>query len=122
MSANARAQAVGRRPPRRRPAPRRNAGRPGAGRIRWDRAGRIAFVAVLSLLALAAIKPAVNLVQNYRLVSQTRVRLHAAQAETDRLERKVKHLRGDSVLRLEARRQGMIEPNERAWVVNGAGR
>lgn len=119
MSTNARVQPVGRRPPRRRPAPRRNAGRPGGGRIKWDRAGRILFVFVLALLAVSAIKPAVNLIQSYRLVSQTRVHLHATQAETDRLQRRVKHLRGDAVLRREARRQGMVGAGEQAWVVNG---
>lgn len=70
-------------------------------------------------LAFAAIKPAVNLFHNYRLVSETRVRLHETRAQTDQLERRVKHLRGDAVLRREARRQGMIEPGEQAWVVNG---
>lgn len=74
---------------------------------------------VLAALTIAAIKPAINLVQSYRQVSQTRVDLHAAQAETDRLQRRVKHLQGDAVLRREARRQGMIEPGESAWVVNG---
>ncbi len=77
------------------------------------------FVAVVAMLAFSAIKPAVNLFQNYRLVSETRERLHATQARTDQLERRVKHLRGDAVLRREARRQGMIEPGEQAWVVNG---
>lgn len=119
MPANVRAQSVGRRPPRRRPAPRRNAGSPGAGRIKWDRLGRIFFVAVVAFLMFSAIRPAVNLFENYRLVSQTRVRLHATQAETYRLEQRVKHLRGDAVLRREARRQGMIVPGEQAWVVNG---
>lgn len=119
MSANARAHPVRSRPPRRRPAPRRNAGRSGAGRIKWDRAGRIAFVLVVATLALMAIKPAFNLMQNYRLVSETRERLHATQAETDRLERRVKHLQGDAVLRREARRQGMVESGEEAWVVDG---
>jgi len=119
VSTHARAEPTGRRPPRRRPAPRRNAGRPGASRIQWDRLGRVLFVLVVAMLALSAIKPAWNLAHTYRLVGHTKERLHQAQAENARLERRGKHLRGDNVLRREARRQGMIEADEQAWVVNG---
>jgi len=118
---SARAQTYGgsRRPPRRRPAPRRDAGRPGAGRIQWDRFGRVVLVLVVGLLLVAAIKPAWNLVNTYRLAGQTKVRLHEAQAENAVLERRVKRARSQNTLRREARRQGMILPGERAWVVNG---
>ncbi len=119
MSVHARAEVNGRRPPRRRPAPRRDAGRPGASRIQWDRLGRVLFVLVLALLAVLAIKPAWNLVHTYRLVGHTKERLYAAQEENATLERRVKHVRGEVVLRREARRQGMIDSGEQAWVVNG---
>ncbi|MDQ2621653.1 MAG: septum formation initiator family protein [Actinomycetota bacterium] len=119
MSVHARADVNGRRPPRRRLAPRRNAGSPGASRIQWDRLGRVLFVLVIALLVILAVKPAINAFQNYRLVGHTKERLYAAQEENARLERQVKHVRGDAVLRREARRQGMIDSGEQAWVVNG---
>lgn len=79
------------------------------------------FVLVIAFLAFSAIKPALNLMHSYRQVSETRERLHSTLGVADRLERRVKHLRGDTVLTREARRQGMIEPGENAWVVSGTG-
>lgn len=119
MSARAQTYGDARRPPRRRPAPRRDAGGSGAGRIQWDRFGRVILVIVVALLLLATVKPAWNLFNTYRLAGQTKVRLHQAQAENSMLERRVKRARSESTLRREARRQGMILPGERAWVVNG---
>lgn len=119
MSARAQTYGGARRPPRRRPAPRRNAGRPGAGRIQWDRFGRIVLAIVIVLLVAAMVKPAWNAIHTYRLAGQTKVRLHQAQAEHAALERQVKRARSEAVLEREARRQGMIRPEEQAWVING---
>ncbi len=117
---SARAQTYGEaRRPRRRPAPRRNAGKPGAGRIHWDRFGRVVFAIVIVVLVVAMIKPVWNAIHTYRLAGQTKVRLHQAQAEHDMLERQVRRARSDATLKREARRQGMIGPDEEAWVVNG---
>ncbi|MBK5231776.1 MAG: septum formation initiator family protein [Thermoleophilia bacterium] len=106
------------RPARRRPAPRRNPDS-GAGRIQWDRLGRIAFVALVFILVFSYFNPLYNLARTYRQAGATKVELHRVQAENTQLERRVKHVRGDSVLRREARRQGLIVPGEQAYVVNG---
>ena len=119
MSARAQTYGSSRRPPRRRPAPRRDAGRPGAGRIHWDRFGRIVFAIVIVALVLAMIKPTWNALHTYRLAGQTKERLHQAQADHAQLERQVKRAKSDATLEREARRQGMIRPEEQAWVVNG---
>jgi len=119
VSARAQSYAGARRTPRRRPAARRNAGRPGAGRIQWDRFGRIVFAIVIVLLVAAMAKPIWNAVHTYRLAGQAKVRLHEAQAENAMLERQVKKARSETTLQREARRQGMIKPDEEAWVVNG---
>ena len=105
--------------PRRRPAARKNAGKPGAGRIQWDRFGRIVLAIVIVLLFAAMIKPAWNAVHTYRQAGQTKIRLHQVQAEHATLERQVKRARSEATLQREARRQGMIRPEEEAWVVNG---
>lgn len=107
------------RPARRRPAPRKDAGKPGAGRIKWDRFGRIAFVVVCFALILSAIGPTYHLVKTYRQAGATKAELRLVQAENGLLERRVKHVRSDAILRREARRQGMIVPGEQAYVVNG---
>ncbi len=115
-----RAQANGRaaRPARRRPAARRN---PDAdsGRIKWDRLGRIAFVALVFILVFSYFNPLYNLVRTYRQAGATKAELHRVQAENTQLERRVNHVRSESVLRREARRQGLIVPGEQGYVVNG---
>ncbi len=119
MSVRAHTYGDARRPPRRRPAPRRNAGKPGAGRIQWDRFGRIVLAIVIVLLFAAMIKPLWNAVHTYRLAGQTKVRLHQAQAEQSMLQRQLRRASSESTLQREARRLGMIRPEESAWVVNG---
>ncbi len=119
MSVRAQTYGDARRPQRRRPAARRNAGQPGAGRIQWDRLGRVIFAIVFVVLVLAMIKPVWNAVHTYRLAGQTKVRLHQAQAEHAMLERQVKKAQSKNTLLREARRQGMIMPEEEAWIVNG---
>lgn len=103
---------------RRRP----DAGSPGAGRIRWDRVGRIAFLALVLVILVSYVGPLSNLVDSYRLVGQTEAELAEVTAENRSLERRTKHLTSDSVLEREARRQGMSFPDEQAYVVDGVGR
>ena len=94
-------------------------GKPGAGRIQWDRFGRIVLAIVIVLLFAAMIKPLWNAVHTYRLAGQTKVRLHQAQAEQAMLQRQLRRASSESTLQREARRLGMIRPEESAWVVNG---
>ena len=70
-------------------------------------------------LLVSYVGPLINLAKTYRSAGATKAELHRVQAENAQLERRVKHVKGDSVLRREARRQGMIEPGEQAYVVNG---
>jgi cell division protein FtsB len=107
------------RPARRRPAPRRNPDRAAAGRIQWDRLGRVVLVLVVFGLLVSYVGPLYNLAKTYRSAGATKAELHRVQAENAQLERRVRHVKSDTVLRREARRQGMIEPGEQAYVVNG---
>ena len=83
------------------------------------RFGRIVFAIVIVVLVAAMIKPVWNAVQTYRLAGQTKERLHQVQADHAVLERQTKRAHSESTLQVEARRQGMIRPEEEAWVVNG---
>ena len=103
---------------RRRP----DAGLPGSGRIRWDRLGRIAFVALVFLILASYVGPLGNLVRSYGLVGQTEAELARVKTENGLLERQTRHLTSDAVLEREARRQGMALPGEQAYVVDGVGR
>ena len=104
--------------PRRRPAARRNPGS-ASGRIKWDRVGRIVLVLVIVGLVFSYIGPLYNLAKTYRQAGASKVQLHQVQDRHAQLERRVRHVQSDAVLRREARRQGMVAPGEQAWVVNG---
>lgn len=118
MSVRAQANGGAARPARRRPAARRNPDA-GGGRIQWDRLGRIAFVLLVFVLIFSYFSPLYDLAKTYRQAGATKVELHRVQAEHTQLERRVRHVKGDAVLRREARRQGLIVPGEQAYVVNG---
>ncbi|MGA7398040.1 MAG: septum formation initiator family protein [Solirubrobacterales bacterium] len=119
MSVRAQANGNRTRPPRRRPAARRNPDRADSGRIQWDRLGRVLLVLLVFGLLISYVSPLINLAKTYRSAGATKVELHQVQALNDQLERRVRHVKDDSVLRREARRQGMIVPGEEAYVVNG---
>ncbi len=116
-----RSRSIGRRPrpPRRRPAPRRNAGQSGAGRIQWDRLGRIALVLAVFGIGALYLGPAYNLARTYRDTSAVKAEFHQVQAENLRLKKLARHAQSETILRREARRQGMVVVGEQAYVVNG---
>jgi cell division protein FtsB len=108
-----------RRRPAPRPASRRPAARRGASRINWERAGRIALTLVLAAVLFSYLNPLVNFVQTYRETTAAKAELRTLQAENRRLHDRVQTADQPSVLEREARRQGMIAPGERAYVVRG---
>jgi DNA-directed RNA polymerase beta' subunit len=63
--------------------------------------------------------PVYQLAKTYRETSVVKEEYHRVVAENQRLQRLAEHARSDSVLRREARRQGMIVIGEQAYVVNG---
>ncbi|HZJ29592.1 MAG TPA: septum formation initiator family protein [Solirubrobacterales bacterium] len=89
--------------------------------MRWDRLGRIALTVVLFAIVFSYFNPAINLVDAYRASNQTEANLAQLQAENARLEEKAESINEDSVLIREARRQGMVLPGERPYVVHGLG-
>ncbi len=70
-------------------------------------------------LVFSYIGPLYNLAKTYRQAGASKVELHQALDRHAQLERRVKHVQSDAVLRREARRQGMVAPGEQAWAVNG---
>lgn len=97
-------------------APRR-----GGSRVRWDRLGRICLTLVLGAICFSYFNPAINLFNSYKANSETRAALQALTAENARLEARTKALQDPSVLTREARRQGMVLPGERPYVIRGLG-
>lgn len=88
-------------------------------RIRWDRVGRVALLLVLLLLVYLYVGP----VRSWWSTLQDS---KAKQAQVERLKRENAELRSrraalqtPQALEREARRMGMVKPDERPFVVRG---
>jgi cell division protein FtsB len=88
-------------------------------RIRWDRVGRVALLVVLALLVYLYVGP----VRSWWATWQDS---KAKQAQVEQLERENAELRArraalktPQALEREARRMGMVRPDERPFVVRG---
>jgi cell division protein FtsB len=91
----------------------------GAPRVRWDRVGRLALLAVAVLLALLWVRPLLTLVSTQREAQAKRGQVAELQREHRDLVRRQSALRRAGSVELEARRLGMVRPSERAYVVKG---
>jgi cell division protein FtsB len=104
---------------RRRPARRRPAARRGPSRVRWDRLGRVALTLVLGAILVSYLNPVVSFIHLYRGSTETRAHLHSLLAENKSLHARVQATDDPVVMERAARRQGLIKPGERAYVVHG---
>ena len=96
---------------------RARAGRRRRSRIDWDRLGRIALVLVLFAILLSYLNPAVNLVDAWRDSHAERDNFAALAKENRELRERKAALSDPETIEREARRLGMIEPGERAYVI-----
>ena len=102
---------------------RRSAPRPrpraasGSGRIRWDRLGRIALLAMLAVILLLYASPTKHWIEQSGTRSAQKRELKQLSAENATLERKVRALRDPGALEQEARRLGMVRRGERSYVI-----
>jgi len=103
---------------------RRTAGRPGEasrlsgeGRIRWDRVGRIALLALLAIVLALHVAPLKQWLAQSRAADEQRRTLDVLAGEHDRLATRARELRQEPALEREARRYGMVRRGERAFVI-----
>lgn len=89
------------------------------GRIRWDRVGRIALLALLAVVLLLYIAPLRNWLAQSEAADRQQNELRALEREHGRLATRARDLRRDAVLEREARRLGMVKRGERAYVIQG---
>ncbi|HZV73187.1 MAG TPA: septum formation initiator family protein [Conexibacter sp.] len=111
------ASSAARRPSAR--APAANALGAAALRVRWDRVGRIALLALLLGVALAYVGPAHSLLSTWRASGAKQAQLHTLEREHDALARRAQELRDPRTVQAEARGLGMVRPGERSYVVRG---
>ena len=90
-----------------------------ATRIRWDRLGRWALIAVFAFVLYLYIGPAVNWVSTYRQAKQQRAEVAELHLENSRLRARERELRQPAALEQEARRLGMVKAGEKSYVIEG---
>jgi cell division protein FtsB len=88
-----------------------------ATRIRWDRLGRWALIAVFAFVLYLYIGPAVSWVKTYQQAGEKRADVAQLKQRNDRLKARRKELKDERALEREARRLGMVKAGEKAYVV-----
>lgn len=93
----------------------------GPSRIRWDRLGRIALVLVLFLVLASYLNPLVNLLQAWQGSKSSDAELVQLKQERLELTHQLRDVSSPAALEREARRLGMVQPGEHAYIVHGLG-
>jgi cell division protein FtsB len=88
-------------------------------RIRWDRLGRWALIAVLGFVVYLYIGPAATWVSTYKEAKRKRADVASLKAENARLRERRSELRDPASLEREARRLGMVKAGEKSYVIEG---
>ena len=88
-------------------------------RIRWDRLGRWALIAVFAFVIYLYIGPAATWVSTYREAKKRRAEVAALKTENQRLRDRRRDLRDPASLEREARRLGMVKAGEKSYVIEG---
>jgi cell division protein FtsB len=86
-------------------------------RVRWDRVGRVALLALLLLVVALYVAPARALFSTWRASHAQQAQLHALEREHAALVREQRALRQPLTIAAEARRLGMVKPGEIPYVV-----
>lgn len=98
--------------------PSAGAGLVGAAlRVRWDRVGRVALLALLLLVVALYVEPARALFSTWRASHAQQAQLHALEREHAALLRESHALRRPLAIAAEARQLGMVKPGEIPYVV-----
>jgi cell division protein FtsB len=103
------------------PARRRVRRKAGPSRIRWDRLGRIALVLVLFGVMVSYLNPMVNLLQAWQGSKSSEAELAQLKREKVELTTRLREVSSPAALEREARRLGMVQPGEHAYIVHGVG-
>lgn len=104
-------------------APRRNAPRRPADawwlRVRWDRVGRVSLLAVLAGVVLLYVGPATSYLRTWGEAKRQRAEVTRLERDHKALSQRQKALRDPRTLEREARKLGMVRPDERSYVILG---
>ena len=92
---------------------------PAPARIRWDRVGRLALLAVLLLVLYLYVNPLRGWWSTWQESKAKAAEITRLQAENRALEARRAALHDPAAVEREARRLGMVKPGERPYVVRG---
>lgn len=88
-------------------------------RVRWDRVGRVALLALIVGVAALYIQPARSYLATWQDASAKREQVERLEREHAELRRRARELRDPRTIETEARRLGMVRPGERSYVIGG---
>ena len=88
-------------------------------RIRWDRVGRVALLLVLLLLVYLYVWPVRSWWSTWQDSKAKQAQVERLQHENAELRARRAALKTPQALEREARRMGMVKPDERPFVVRG---
>jgi cell division protein FtsB len=100
-----------------RPSGRRRGAPP--ARVRWDRVGRLAMLFVLLVLLYLYISPVRSLITAFHQSAAQRSQVTALKRTTAKLLAERAALKSTSTLTLDARKQGLVKPGEKEFVIFG---
>jgi cell division protein FtsB len=103
----------------RRTSPRARPADPWWLRVRWDRIGRVSLLCVLVGIVLLYIGPAASWLRTWGEAKHQRHEVARLQKQHRELVARQKALKDPRTLEREARRLGMVRPDERSYVVVG---
>ncbi|HEX5619069.1 MAG TPA: septum formation initiator family protein [Solirubrobacteraceae bacterium] len=86
-------------------------------RIRWDRLGRWALIAVFAFVIYLYVGPAATWISTYHEAKKKRAEVAALKTENQRLRERRRELRDPASLEREARRLGMVKAGEKSYVI-----
>lgn len=89
-----------------------------ASRVRWDRVGRVVLVLALAVVMISYVGPTLKVFDTWREAKAADTQLTALKAENNRLQRQAGALEHESAAIAEARKLGMVAPDEKAYVID----
>src|SRR5215208_4892432 len=92
------------------------------GRIRWDRVGRVALLALLAVVLLLYIAPLRHWLAQSHAAELQQSEVQGLERERNRLYARARNLERPWTIEREARRLGMVRRGERPFVIEAPGR
>ncbi len=87
--------------------------------MRWDRLGRIAMVCVLAVLVYLYVSAGIRLFSTWRQARGDSAQVATLEHEHTFLQHQHETLARRGTVEEEARRLGMVKPNEQPYVITG---